>query len=157
MAHGFLSSEAKFNFKPGMYAVRLSFRNTPYSPYRDGETSVKCLESAIKQFVGDDFVDCGKGYVTVRSIVRPITHCVHKNLKRRTAFVARYEVPTIDSYHVDAFVGDSYGHVHALMYDSNGVWLGDEGVYVFVDDCNQPKTDLFSRKWAPVPCGKKSQ
>lgn len=172
---GLPSNQSKLNFTPGAYGVLLSFPNRPVCPYHYGETTVKCFDAAQKQFVGDDAVDCGKGYVYVSkdlhwilSAVKPITKCVHKNLKQHIPFVARYEVPTTDSYHVDAFVGDSNGHVHALMYDSNGIWdLPEEfeaitrrisngqysgGVYVFVDDCSKPRTDLFDLKWAPVPC-----
>ena len=87
--------------------------------------------------------------------------------------MARYEVPTTDSYQVSLFVGDSYGHVHALMYDSNGIWdlpeesqamtrrisngLFSGGVYVFVEDCSKAITNLFDWKWAPVPCKQKPE
>jgi hypothetical protein len=170
---GLPSNQSKLNFTPGAYGVHLSFPNRPVCPYHYGETTVKCLDAAQKQFVGDDAVDCGKGYVSLPSSVKPITKCVHKNLKRHMPFVARYEVPTTDSYHVDAFVGDSNGHVHALMYDSNGIWdlpeefeaitrriskgLYSGGVYVFVDDCSKPRTNLFDWKWAPVPCKQKTR
>lgn len=156
-ADGYTSNHVKRKFGPGSWAVLLSFPEIPSCPYRDGESTVKCLDAAIKQFVGGDAVDCGKGYIYVSSVVKPITKCVHKNLKRHLPFVARYEVPTTDSYHVDAFVGDSSGHVHALMYDSNGIWDFADPVYVLVDDCSNAKTDLFSMKWVPVPCKQKGE
>lgn len=170
---GLLSNQSKRNFTPGAYLVRLSFPNRPVCPYRYGETTVKCLDVALKQFVEDNAVDCGRGYVTLPSSVKLITKCVHRNLKRHIPFVARYEVPTTDSYHVDTFVGDSNGHVHALMYDSNGIWdlpqefedmtrrisngLYSGGVYVFQEDCSKPRTNLLDWKWTPVPCKPKTQ
>jgi hypothetical protein len=156
--HGEVMTQVKRPFLksdlPGLNSagLSLSLREEADCPYRLGETTVKCLDSAIKQLVGDDAVDCGTGYVTRRSAVKGITKCVHKNLKSHRPFVARYRVPTIDSYHVRAFVGDSSRHVHALMYDSNGIWDYGDPVYVLVDDCNKAKTDLFSDSWAPVPC-----
>jgi hypothetical protein len=169
---GLFSNRAKRSLAAGVYGAHLSFPNRPVCLEHYGETTVKCLDIAIKQFAADGVVDCGKGYVSLRSIVKPITKCVHKNLKRHIPFVARYEVPTTDSYHVDAFVGDSNGYIHALMYDSNGIWdLPEEfaditrrishgmysgGVYVFVDDCSRPRTNLFDSKWVPVPCKPKT-
>lgn len=87
-AHGQLIAQVHRFFKPVLpqfnFAVaRLSLREEPECPYRVGEPTVKCLDSAIKQFVGDDAVDCGKGYITLRSAVKPITKCVHKSLAIR--------------------------------------------------------------------------
>jgi hypothetical protein len=60
---GLPSNQSKLNFTPGAYGVHLSFPNRPVCPvcpYHYGETTVKCLDAAQKQFVGDDAVDCGK-------------------------------------------------------------------------------------------------
>jgi hypothetical protein len=170
---GLFSNRAERSLTAGVYGVHLSFPNRPVCLDHYGETTVKCLDIAIQQFEADGVVDCGKGYITASPVVKQITICVHENLKRHVAFVARYEVPTTDSYEVDAFVGDSNGHVHALMYDSNGIWdlpeefkaitlrissgLYSGGVYVFVDDCSKPRTNFFDWKWTPVPCKPKTR